>query len=82
MLTSRSPLPTWASTTTALGADICTYALSKSAFIAAALDYSSIMLKTDWNEAFYGAALDTAGVVGDAALILQGAHGLRQSLAQ
>ncbi len=71
-----------ASTTTALGADIYTYALSKGAFVGAAFDGSSITSKVGWNEAYYGEASDTAGIVRNLALIGGGSEGLRQSLAK
>lgn len=71
-----------ASTTTAVGADVYTYALSKGAFVGAAFDGSSITSKGEWNQAYYGAALDTEGVVGDAVHIGEGSEGLRKALAE
>ena len=69
-----------AATTTSVGADIYSYALSKGAFAGLALDGGATAAKEPWNEAYYGTALSTRAIVTDASLVSQQADALRIAL--
>ena len=71
-----------AATTTSVGADIYSYALSKGAFAGLALDGGAVSVKEPWNEAYYGTALSTRAIVTDASLVTSGSDALRAALGE
>lgn len=70
-----------ASTTTAIGADIYSYAKSQGLFGGGAFEGSVIAQRDTWNLAYYGSDMQPRRIVTDATLISAGAEKLRAALA-
>ena len=69
-----------ASTTTAAGADIFSYALSQGLFAGGAFEGAVIETRDSWNQLYYGSAVDSQAIVSDPAVNNPGADALRASI--